>query len=90
MCGTVHVDELLDSMPPELFDRWLAWHRIHPLDHTPKMLATITIWLGEFIGKDMGTELDDSGTTLIDLLMPWTRKTSTVEKMEQYHKQRGH
>ncbi len=83
MTGTTDVDGLMDSLTPEEFDRWAAWDRVCPLNHDKQMLSMIAMWLGSFLGQDMDGSLDDNGTTLLDILMPWATKQSAREQADR-------
>jgi hypothetical protein len=62
VCGTVQVDDVLNSLTHEQFDEWQATDEVVPLDHTEKMLGLIVCLLGTYLGCGEGLEA---------IAMPW-------------------
>jgi len=66
MCGTADVDGLMASMPAELYCRWMAVDRVHPVGHEAKMLGVLATLLSGFGGQSVPTNEDGTHP-----FMPW-------------------
>lgn len=82
MAGTTDVDGVLASLTPQEFDRWAAWDAVSPLDHDRRTLGLIGMWVATFTGQDLSSELDEKGTTLVNILMPWLPEQSAREQAD--------
>jgi len=64
VAGTVHVDEMLDSMTPEQFDEWCAKDAVEPIGYASQTLGMIVYLLHSY----MSGEQQDA-----ESFMPWLK-----------------
>lgn len=64
MAGTVHVDEMLDTMSPEEFRGWMIKDRVEPIGYANQMLGLIAWYIHAYLAQDSELTAGE--------FMPWT------------------